>query len=235
MSRKLRRRRSKLAAAALLPAVSAIAGVSVSTQPASSSHIYATYGNRGYLWLARYTDFAETWVSSDGCDAAEVPAFTRVRNSTAGTSEFAARWPNGLRMVQTRCDFGVDETIDIKIDYDENWASSHSGSGAGGENHSYLADQNFCDYWGAPYPCGSHTSVVHINQPKWAGTSAQGRERLLMHETGHSQGLAHHCSGDSIMNDGRSGCNGGRWLQVMTYRSTDRTGINNVYPGWRYP
>jgi hypothetical protein len=42
-----------------------------------------------------------------------------------------------------------------------------------------------------------------------------------MHETGHSFGLAHHCSGNSIMNDGTSGCNGGAWANINGYQATE--------------
>ena len=76
---------------------------------------------------------------------------------------------------------------------------------------------------------------MHLNKPKFLNTSNQGRRRLLMHETGHSQGLDHHCTSDAIMNDGTSGCNGGRWLEVTGYLATDRQGIVNVYPNWMYP
>lgn len=50
-----------------------------------------------------------------------------------------------------------------------------------------------------------------------------------MHETGHSLGLTHHCSSPSIMNNGAGDCYGGRFGGTG-YFSTDRYGINNVYP-----
>lgn len=51
-----------------------------------------------------------------------------------------------------------------------------------------------------------------------------------MHETGHAFGLADHCTNDAIMNNGLIDCNGGKWTSIMQYMSTDRTGINSVYP-----
>jgi hypothetical protein len=200
---------------------------------AFASHVYGTYGNRGYAWLARYYD-VDVWVTSDYCNTAEVDAFTAVTNSTAGTTEFNARWPSGLRMTRDTCDGVVTNTIDISLDYSD-FCQTHGCATHGGENHSTLAPSSWCSYWGHPYPCGSHPSVVHMNQPKFLNTSDVGRRRLIMHETGHSHGLAHHCSGDSIMNDGTSGCNGGRWSVVTGYLATDRQGILNVYPGWQYP
>jgi hypothetical protein len=65
--------------------------------------------------------------------------------------------------------------------------------------------------------CGSHPATVHLNYDKWNVTSTTGRERLIMHETGHSHGLDHHCTSDSIMNDGSSTCNGGKWTAIMSY------------------
>ena len=200
---------------------------------AFASHVYGTYGNRGYAWLARFYD-VDVWVTSDYCNQAELDAFTAVRNSTAGTTEFNDRWPSGLRMERMSCDGVVDNTIDISLDYSD-FKVTHGGATHGGENHSTLAPSSFCAYWGHPYPCGSHPSVVHMNQPKFLNTSDAGRRRLIMHETGHSHGLAHHCTGDSVMNDGTSGCNGGRWLVVTGYLATDRQGIRNVYPNWQYP
>lgn len=74
-----------------------------------------------------------------------------------------------------------------------------------------------------------------MNKPKYLNTLPLPRQRLIMHETGHSQGLDHHCSSDSIMNKGADGCNENRWLEVMSYLATDREGIRGVYPSWQYP
>lgn len=53
-------------------------------------------------------------------------------------------------------------------------------------------------------------------------------------ETGHSQGLAHHCTSDSVMNNGDPSCNFGRWQEVTGYMATDRAGVVNAYPAWPY-
>jgi hypothetical protein len=200
---------------------------------AFGNHITGTYGNRGYAWMARYYD-VETWVTSNYCTTSELNAFQDAINSTAGTSQFAGKWPSGLRMARQTCNGVVDNTIDIKLDYSD-FCVTHACGTFGGENHSTLAPSSWCSYWGNPYPCGSHPSVVHMNKPKFLNTSNEGRRRLIMHETGHSHGLDEHCSSDSIMNNGTSGCNGGRWLEVNGYLATDRQGIVNVYPGWQYP
>lgn len=200
---------------------------------AFSSDITGTYGNRGYHWLARSYDYAEEWVTSDYCNDAELSAYSRIRSSTANASYMSDRWPSGLSLVRDTCDGVLRIYDDIKLDYSD-FCQTHGCGTYGGENHSILASSSYCSYWGAPYPCGVR-SYVHLNKPKYLNTSSLGRQRLIMHETGHSQGLEHHCTSDSIMNQGTSYCNGGRWLEVMSYLATDRFGVRRVYPNWQYP
>lgn len=221
---------------ATMSVVVVLLGTVLATGPVLGNHIYDTYGDRGYVWLAHYNDFGFFSVTSDNCNDREPGAFNRIENSTAGTSEFSTRWPSGIRMTQFSCTGTVTEAIDIKIAYSD-FDVTHGGSTAAGENHSTLAPSSWCAIWpSAPdYPCGSHPSKVHINLDFWNGASNTSRERLIMHETGHSMGLAHHCSSDSIMNDGSLGCNSGSWTQVMVYKPTDRTGVKNVYPCWICP
>lgn len=201
------------------------------TVPASGHDIYKTYPGRGYVWLNDFYDYAEIWVVSEMCNQSELAAYDRVTASTAGTIEFADAWPSGIVMRQMRCDGFVTESDDILLDYQplDVWTQTHTSS-VGGENHDVQAPPEWCAMWGASHPCGTHWATVHLNLEKWNATSLTGRERLIMHETGHSLGLAHHCSSDSIMNDGGSSCNGGRWLQVMAYQATDRQGIKSMYP-----
>jgi hypothetical protein len=244
MTRRLGAGRAGLHSSRLRPSgwvrLAVVAGMAAAAFSISSdafgNHITGTYGSRGYTWLARYSDMAggQEWITSNYCTASELDGINDVRNSTAGTSEFAGKWPSGLRMNRNDCTGTVTQYIDISLDYSD-FCVTHGCGTYGGENHSTLAPSSWCAVWGAPYPCGSHPSVVHLNKPKWLNTSNQGRRREFMHETGHSQGLDHHCSADSIMNDGTSGCNGGRWLQVTGYLATDRQGIVNVFPGFMYP
>jgi len=139
-----------------------------------------------------------------------------------------------LRLLRSTCDGVVDSSTDIKIAYSD-WDVTHGGSSAWGENHFVKAPQEWCDLWYAPYPCGAHPSKVHVNLNFWNGAGNLSRERLIMHETGHSMGLGHHCNSDSIMNDATSDCNDGKWVGVMVYMSTDRDGIRSIYPRWVYP
>ena len=210
-----------------------IAALVLAVSPALANHHGGTYGDKGYAWVARYSDYAEIWVTSDMCNDRELGAFSRITNSTAGTTQFQDRWPSGLRLVRYTCDGVVDDSTDVKIAYSD-WDVTHGGDNAWGENHFHKAPQEWCDIWNDPYPCGAHPSNVHINLDQWNSHGNDWRERLLMHETGHSMGLGHHCTSDSIMNDGTSGCNNGRWTQVMAYLSTDRDGFRSVYPGWLY-
>lgn len=103
-------------------------------------------------------------------------------------------------------------------------------------NYSTLAPKSWCDIWGKNYPCGYHPSLVKLNKKRFGDSnySDHYRRRLIMHETGHSLGLALHCSSDSIMNDGTSGCNGGAWTNINGYQGTDHDGIRDIFPNWKY-
>ncbi|MFT4288237.1 MAG: hypothetical protein QM595_11390 [Nocardioides sp.] len=201
--------------------------------PASADHVYGTYPSRGYIWMARTTT-AGIWLASTSCNPRELGAYDRVKASTT----FPNKWPNGIDMHRQNCDGSVNNTTDIKLSYEpaSNFIQA-DGTPYGGWNEHKAATSAWCAYWGVAYPCGTHAAVVHLNQARFGSSnySHEYRERLIMHETGHSLGLAHHCSSDSIMNDGTSGCHGGRWTQVMSYQVTDKDGIRNVYPNWMYP
>lgn len=200
---------------------------------AFGNHTTGTYGTTGYQWLARDYDFATEWMSSNYCNTAELDAYDRVKNSTTTATYMSDRWPSGLQLVRDRCDGVLATEDDILLQYSD-FCDTHGCEGFGGENHSIVATTSYCAYYSAPYPCGVR-STVHLNKPKYLNTTSLGRQRLIMHETGHSQGLGHHCSSDSIMNQGIGGCNGNRWLEVMSYLATDREGVRAVYPNWQYP
>ena len=218
--------------------VVAVAVLALAISPALAYHHGGTYGNKGYIWVARFFDNAIIWVTSDMCNDRELGAYDRVENSTAGTTQFQDRWPSGLRWYRHGCDGVVDSLTDIKIHYSD-WTDpqdQHFGETHWGENHPVKAPQEWCDLWNAPYPRGMHASKVHINLAQWSCCSHNNdwKERLLMHETGHSMGLGEHCigsPGDSIMNNALNGCG---WI-ALVYKSTDRDGFRSIYPGWQYP
>lgn len=218
--------------------VAVVVGASVSmTGVGNAAHRKGTYGNHGYVWFARYNDFAVADVTSSYCNGRELAAYSKIQASTKGASYMRSRWPSGIRLRRSAthsCDYVKAREVDIALYYDPDFLRTHGDYG--GENHSDLAPSSWCSAMGASYPCGYHVSRVHLNKSRFTSSrySNAYRERLIMHETGHSLGLAHHCSSDAIMNDGRAGCNGGRWTQVMGYQSTDRKGIYETYPGWRY-
>ena len=204
--------------------------------PANADHIYNTYPQRGYVFWASYDDNAFNYVVSDRCNDRELEAYEKVRASTVGY--FNTRWPSGVRMARQNCTGSVNNSTDIRLSY-EPYTNFPNGTadGYGGYNESILAPASWCAIWGASHPCGSHPSVVHLNVRKFtsASYSVAYRQRLIMHETGHSFGLAHHCTGNSIMNDGNANCNGGAWTSVMSYQLTDHEGLRNLYPNWKYP
>lgn len=209
--------------------------LSLLTPTASADHVQDTYRQRGYIWFAHFQDNAIAWVSSDNCNPRELEAYGRTEATTAG--EFPARWPRGIRMSRHDdhpCDGHITPSVDIEIVYEP--SSNFNNNSYGGYNVSILAKESWCEIWNRRHPCGTHPSYVHLNQARFGNSpySDHYRRRLIMHETGHSLGMAHHCSTDAIMNDGTSDCNGGAWTNINGYRQPDLDAIHNVYPNWMY-
>ena len=226
--------RARIAAAIMLVAALGV----LSAQSASADHIYNDYPGRGYYWLANSDSSAILYTTSTSCNPRELEAYDAVKSSTSG--EFPNKWPAGLdlrRQPDGACDGSVDSFTDIKLSYEpaSNFITS-DGSPYGGWNENRIGTSAWCALWSQTKPCGTHIAVVHLNEARFGSSSYSHayRQRLIMHETGHSQGLDHHCNSDSIMNQGVSSCNGGAWTSVMVYKPTDHQGIRNVYPTWPY-
>ena len=134
-----------------------------------------------------------------------------------------SRWKNGIKMSVDNSSGQWNKYVDILIVLQDRTGDSF------GQNYPRAANSDFCKIWSVTYPCGQRPTVS-IDSVRWKNASSLGKQRLIMHETGHSNGLADYCTMDSIMNNGLSTCNSGRWTSVMSYKSTDRAGINNVYP-----
>lgn len=199
---------------------------------AYADHRKGSFPTYGFLWASDRKGYSGLeYVSSSRCNQGEVDAFDTVKTSTTGTGEMN-RWANGISMFRVRCDGGSDMSVDLFIKYlpQSNFLQP-SGSYIGGRNVDAVASRDFCSYWGSSYPCGMRPTV-QINQDRYFNSSATYQKRQIMHETGHSQSLNHHCNGDSIMNDGSGGCNGGKYtsLNPMIYFPTDRQGVSNIYP-----
>lgn len=217
---------------ALFALVSALSGLASWPLVASANDIKAQFPSMygGTLWMSgRFGYPGYVYVVSSNCTGVETTTYTDIKNTTTGKPEMT-RWANGIQMSRYRCDNVWDYTADLRISYmDQSNFLQSDGSYIGGRNVDVQAASAYCSYWGTSYPCGSRPNV-QINQQKFFGNSATYEESELTHETGHSLGLAHHCSSPSIMNDGSSSCYGGRFGSAPGYFATDRSGINNVYP-----
>lgn len=205
---------------------------------AEADHNYLTYRDRGYVWFAAYDNLASAQTTSNFCNERELEAYNRTEATTVG--QFANKWANGIIMsrdLSDPCNGNVTSSVDIRLWYrDSQHFIRDDGSSYGGYNVSYLAPKSWCDIWNKNDPCGTHPAVVHLNESRFGGNdySHHYRRRLIMHETGHSFGLAHHCTSDSIMNDGTSSCNGGAWTNINGYQPTDINGFRDLYPNWKY-
>lgn len=184
-------------------------------------HNKGTYPAVGHMWMSKDKGYKGLlYVSSTKCSSGETGAYTRIKSSTTGTTEMSD-WKNGIDMRQYDCNGAWNNNIDIKITY-------VSTLGTPGQNFDIKNTSSYCSYWGATYPCGVR-SEVKVRSSWWDSASSYSRQRHIMHETGHSLGLGHLCSSDSIMNDGTLGCNSGKWTSVMEYKKSDRESINAVY------
>ncbi len=185
-------------------------------------------GNGGFLWMSHEKYYVGgLYVATPSSDAAFKDAFANVKGSTKGYSEMK-RWnANGINMYVENTTSKWTQNVDIMIVLKDRTGNSF------GQNFPRAASSDFCKIWGAIYPCGQRPTI-EIDTTRWNKSTSLSKQRLVMHETGHSHGLADYCAMDSIMNNGDSSatnsCNGGRWTAVMSYKSTDRSGINNVYP-----
>lgn len=221
-----------------LSLAAALSLVLLSGPAAYANDISGTYRQEGFWQPATQANGFSLGVASTHCNADELTAYSSIQSSTQNAGgTFGSRWPSGIRMSRVNCTGSVGASVDIRLVYlpDAAWhdplGANHT-SEAGGEEHPMPASSAFCSQRGVQYPCGLHPSRVEINDPKYH-SSGYNRSRELMHETGHSQGLAHHCADHSIMNDG-STCHVDHWSSVMGYLATDRAGVVAVYPGWRY-
>lgn len=200
--------------------------------PAKANHRKGTFPTYGLLWTSGRKNYSGLqYVSTNNCNQSQRDAMAAVKSGTTGTS-WMGRWANGIQMSEYLCDGTSNNYVDLWIRYKpQSYFLQPNGTYIGGRNVDAAASPSFCSFWNTTHPCGMRPTV-EINQDKYAANSSTYKKRLIMHETGHSQGLNHHCTSDSIMNDGSSTCNGGKFtsLSPMTYYATDREGVSKTYP-----
>lgn len=164
-------------------------------------------------------------------------AIDTIRSTTqGGRSEFRGAWPNGIGISRVACSGTVENDTDIVLDYMNPTEWSNAGHGAyGGHEHSSVAPQAWCDYFGFPKVggrCGIHPSRIHLNTSRILGYSSDTtRRNHLIHETAHSFGFLDSCSVDAISNNtGSSSCTlPAGWIGLDRQELRD-----HIYPGWRY-
>ncbi len=219
----------------LFALVSALSALATWPFVAGANDIKAQFpsGNGGILWMSRRFGYPGlVYITSDHCNSGESTAYSYVKSSTTGKAQMT-RWSDGIQMSRYRCDGIWDYYADVRIDYkDQSYFLQPDGHYIGGRNVDVTASSAYCSFWGTWYPCGSRPTV-QINQQKFFSHSLSYEESEIEHESGHSLGLAHHCTGYAVMNNGASGCPDGylgHFGSAPGYYATDRQGIDNVYP-----
>lgn len=216
-----------------------------------TSRVYGHYpgvGNTGYglfkMSLNKTTNRGQVGVASNLYDPEIVNAFTRIRSSTAGYSDYmpSSIWPQGFNLVMNNWSGTWNANVDILL-YLYAWNPADQWEG---QTYNYTAPSAYCAVWGQTYPCGTRPTIEmntnYWNKPNHV-SDPRLKHRVVMHEIGHAVGMRDYCGGDSIMNNGLdypvgSGniCNPlpsnpqkGKWLDVMSYQATDRAQISSIY------
>jgi hypothetical protein len=219
----------------LFVVVSALTAVASWPFVARANNIKAQFpsANGGVLWMSQRESYLGLiYITSNHCNSGETTAYSNIKSSTTGKAQMT-RWSSGIDMSNYRCDGVWDNYADIRINYkDQSYFLQPDGHYIGGRNVDVAASSAYCAFWNTYSPCGSRPTV-EINTQKFFSNSLSYEESEIEHETGHSFGLAHHCTGYAVMNNGASGCPdgyAGHFGSAPGYYATDRQGIDNVYP-----
>jgi hypothetical protein len=228
-------RRGYAASMLLFALVSTVSAVASWPLVAGANDIKARFpsGNGGILWMSQREGYAGlAYITSNSCNSGETTAYSNVKSSTTGKAQMT-RWGTGISMSNYRCDGVWDNYADIRINYkDQSYFLQPDGHYIGGRNVDVTASSAYCAFWSTYSPCGSRPTV-EINQQKFFANSLSYKESEIEHESGHSLGLYHHCTGFAVMNNGASSCPdgyAGHFGSAPGYYATDRSGIDNVYP-----
>ena len=219
----------------LFVVVSAVSALASWPLVAGANDIKARFpsSSGGVLWMSAREGYSGLiYITSTHCNSGETTAYSNIKSSTTGKAQMT-RWSTGIDMSNYRCDGVWDNYADIRINYkDQSYFLQPDGHYIGGRNVDTAASSAYCAFWSTSSPCGSRPTV-EINTQKFFSNSLSYEESEIEHETGHSFGLAHHCTGYAVMNNGASGCPDGyqgHFGSAPGYFATDRQGIDNVYP-----
>lgn len=155
------------------------------------------YPQRGWHQLARYTDNAIFYLSSNRCHVDDNPSepgfetnrwevefFDKAKNGTfsaPGQREFSGKWPSGFIVVRTpnassNCSRQTSQEVaDLYLEYlSENefcsFASDPSSckqKHTGGRGAETKASRSWCRVVNAPYRCGYEWGMAQLNLYKW--------------------------------------------------------------------
>ena len=146
--------------------VATVASLAAAPAGTLASDIKGQFPYYGVLWMSRRMDYSGLiYVTSNRCNSYETGAWSRIKNSTTGTSEMW-QWRNGIDMRQYRCDGAWDYSADIQLKYmDQSYFLQPSGYYIGGRNVDLQPGSGYCSFWGTWSPCGVRPQV-QINVDK---------------------------------------------------------------------
>jgi len=224
------------------------AGAHIYPQPYGSAKVYPY---NGFLFMSESRSFLGDIVYSDNvCSPTDVrrvaqdSAFAAITNSTDNILGFDPPWFQGVEWFHSDCNFTSSANgprqgtsavypnylIQTGIYYDPSPVhfKQNDGSYITGRVQRLMASSNYCAYNGASYPCGTR-DWVHMNNVLFLSYNATTQMRMVLHETGHSQGLSDapssECSTATIMKSG-SPCT---FHSYNEWQQHDRDNIRSIY------
>lgn len=221
----------KNAIAWLLMILSVILSASIS----SANHSPGTYPSRYFLWFSDVKGHeSSVWLSSTWCHGNEATAIDNIYSTTYDTLELpTSHYPNGFKITRAYCDGTVNYATDILMDWmsDSDWTATGHGSGYWGEAHPIQAPPEYCEFYNAPYPCGSHPYTIHLKKSAYddPNIATWYKVHFIMHEISHTNGGPDDCGPThALSRDGTANCS---YVQGHEhYDDVDRTAIDHAYP-----
>lgn len=197
------------------------------------SAVAHSQGHNGYgqfdfpAWFTSANVPAGTWSNPEfgfqGCADNRWNNMVIARNqsvySTVGQPELGD-WPSGLQMSNPGCNVSPGAHDSFTVWY------YNTQTGTGGYTLHAQAPQSSCTSIGLSWPCGDWAVMVEVQKSYWDNASDENRQRLLLHEWGHSWGRGDACYSEASHTHNGADCS---WPSAMGYQVVDRQALFAIY------